>query len=145
MARLNETFEPGFSVDFNMAPPLISRIDPETGHRRKRSFGPWMWRVLRVLARGKVLRGTALDLFGYQAERRRERALIADYEATLRTILPKLSRVNYDAAVQLAALPEQIRGFGHVKDKAISEAKTKRERLMAEFKGVQDVATHSAA
>ena len=104
-----------------------------------------MWPLLRFLARGRVLRGTALDLFGYQAERRRERALIADYEATLRAILPKLGRVNYDSAVQLAALPEQIRGFGHVKDKAINEEKAKHARLMAEFEGVQDAATHSAA
>ena len=145
MTRLAETFEPGFRIGFNMAPPLISRTDPETGHRRKRSFGPWLWPVLRVLARGKVLRGTALDLFGYQAERRRERALIADYEATISAILPTLSRVNYDSAVQLATLPDQIRGFGHVKDKVMNEANAKRARLLAEFGGTKAVAEDSAA
>jgi indolepyruvate ferredoxin oxidoreductase len=145
LARLNETFEPGFSIDFNMAPPLIARRDPETGHRRKRSFGPWMLTVLRVLARGKVLRGTPLDLFGYQAERRRERALIADYEAMIGALLPRLSRLNYDKAVQLASLPDQIRGFGHVKEKAMGEARARQTLLLAEFDNAKSVTEHSAA
>jgi indolepyruvate ferredoxin oxidoreductase len=145
MARLNETFAPGFSLDFNMAPPLIARRDPETGHRHKRSFGPWMLGVLRILARGKVLRGTPLDLFGYQAERKRERALIADYEATIARVLSRLDRVNYDVAVQLAALPDQIRGFGHVKEKAMDDAKAKQSRLLAELEGANVAAGQSAA
>jgi indolepyruvate ferredoxin oxidoreductase len=145
MAKLNETFEPGFTLDFNMAPPLISKLDPETGHRRKRSFGPWMLKLLNVLARGKALRGTALDLFGYQVERKRERALIADYEVTIGALLPRLSRINYDVAVQLASLPDQIRGFGHVKEKAMDDAKEKQLRLLGEFSGARDAAEHSAA
>jgi indolepyruvate ferredoxin oxidoreductase len=145
MARLNETFAPGFSLEFNMAPPLLSRHDPETGHRRKRSFGPWMMGVLRVLAKGKALRGTALDFFGYQAERRQERELIADYEALIRGLLPRLGRVNYEMAVKLAAIPDQIRGFGHVKDKSVQDAKAARDRLLDAFHRGNTVPEYSAA
>ncbi|PWB57438.1 MAG: indolepyruvate ferredoxin oxidoreductase [Bradyrhizobiaceae bacterium] len=133
-ARLEETFEPGFAISFNVAPPLISRRDRETGHRRKRSFGPWLLPVLRLLARGKALRGTPLDPFGWQAERRRERRLITDYESMVRSLLPRLARVNHDTAVALASLPDRIRGFGHVKDKAIDEARAEEQRLLARFR-----------
>ncbi len=102
-------------------------------------------KVLNILARGKALRGTPLDIFGYQAERKRERALISDYEATIGALLPRLSRINYDAAVRLASLPDQIRGFGHVKEKAMDEAKEKQARLLGEFDVAKDTAEHSAA
>ena len=123
---------------------IRSSTDPVTGEPRKVAFGAWMMSAFRGLARLRRLRGTAFDLFGYQAERRRERALIADYEATIAAILPKLGRVNYETAVRLAALPEQIRGFGHVKEKAMNEAEAKRTRLLAEFGAAKDLA-HSAA
>jgi len=145
MARLNETFEPGFSIDFNMAPPMFSRRDPETGHLRKRAFGPWLMSVLRVLARGKALRGTALDVFGYTAERKRERALISEYESTIGGLLARLDRLNYDVAVQLASLPDQIRGFGHVKEKAMDDAKARQARLLGQLNGAKDAVEHSAA
>jgi indolepyruvate ferredoxin oxidoreductase len=133
-AQLEETFEPGFTLRFNLAPPLVSKIDPETGHRRKRSFGPWILPFFRMLARGKALRGTALDLFGYQAERRRERQLIRDYEADIRGLLPRLSPLNYDTAVAIASLPDQIRGYGHVKAEAMDAAAIRRDELLASFR-----------
>ncbi len=145
MARLTETFVPGFSIEFNMAPPLLSSNDPETGHRLKRSFGPWMMGLLRFLAKGKVLRGTAFDLFGYQAERRQERRLIVEYEALVRDLLPKLSRLNYDTAVKLVALPDQIRGFGHVKDKSIEQVRAAQDHLLKEFHGSEATLARSAA
>jgi indolepyruvate ferredoxin oxidoreductase len=143
-AQLAETFEPGYAIAFNMAPPLISRRDPETGHRRKRSFGPWLEPVLRLLARGKVLRGTAFDLFGWQAERKRERMLIAEYETMIRDLLPRLGRLNYDTAVALAALPDMIRGFGHVKEQAIEAAMARRAELLARFRDPPPAATLTA-
>ena len=101
--------------EFHLAPPLLARRDPATGAPRKISFGPWMMPVFRLLARLKVLRGTAFDPFGYSAERRTERKLIADYEATLAEMMEKLTPDNHHLAVGLAAIPEKIRGFGHVK------------------------------
>ncbi|MDI1344133.1 MAG: indolepyruvate ferredoxin oxidoreductase family protein [Pseudolabrys sp.] len=144
-SRLAETFEPGFSIEFNMAPPLVSRIDPETGHRRKRALGSWLFPVLRLLALGKRLRGTPFDLFGWQVERQRERQLIGDYEATIRNLLPKLTERNYATAVQIAALPDDIRGFGHVKNKAMDEARKKQDRLLAEFAAPNSATDRSAA
>jgi indolepyruvate ferredoxin oxidoreductase len=78
-------------------------------------------------------RATARYLSGYPPQRRQERQLIADYEALVRGLLPKLGRLNYDTAVKLAAIPEQIRGFGHVKDKSVREAKAAQERLLQDF------------
>jgi indolepyruvate ferredoxin oxidoreductase len=104
-----------------------------------------MMGFLRLLAKGKVLRGTTFDLFGYQAERRQERQLIADYEGLVRGVLPQLGRLNYDIAVQLAAVPDQIRGFGHVKDKSIQDAKTAQDRLIRAFHRDNTVPEHSAA
>ena len=130
--RLAETFEPGYRVSFNMAPPVLARRDPATGHRRKRSFGPWLLPLLKLVARGKVLRGTVFDLFGYQEERRVERSLIRRYEEGVRRVLVSLDRSNHDAAVRWASLPDGIRGFGHVKRASIEEVRALEATLLAE-------------
>ncbi len=93
-----------------------------------------MMRLFKILAPLKVLRGTPLDLFGLSSERRMERHLRAAYEATLDEIVAKLTSENYDCAVALAALPEKIRGFGHVKFRAVELAKAEEAELLARFR-----------
>ena len=114
-----------------MSPPLITRMDPNTGRRRKIAIpGSVALPLFRVLRHGKMIRGTVLDPFGYQAERRQERALIDQYTADLRSVLAALTRDNLPTAVALAELPDQIRGFGPVKDANREKAQIVRTRLL---------------
>jgi indolepyruvate ferredoxin oxidoreductase len=128
--QLARTFEGGYRLEFHLAPPLLSKPDPETGRPRKMRFGAWMMTAFRLLARMKGLRGTRLDIFGYNPERRMERRLIAEYEAALAEIETHLRPETYDAAAALAALPEQIRGFGPVKHAAVERAKAREGELL---------------
>lgn len=123
--------------EFHLAPPLLARRDPNTGLPRKMSFGPWMMGAFSALAKLKGLRGTALDLFGYTQERRTERRLIADYEALLNELLSKLSPENHALCVALAAIPEKIRGFGHVKERHLTAAKAEEATLLAQLRDGQ--------
>ncbi len=120
--------------EFHLAPPIIAPKDERTGAPKKLSFGPWMMTAFRLLTKLKGLRGTAFDPFGYTAERRIERALIAEYEAMLSEILERLSPDNHHLAVGLAAIPEKIRGFGHVKARSLTAAKADEAALMAQFR-----------
>jgi indolepyruvate ferredoxin oxidoreductase len=110
-------------LEFHMAPPVLGGRDPATGHPAKRTFGPWVLPILRVLARFKRLRGGWLDPFAYADERRLERRLLREYEKTLATILKGLTPANHAFAVSLAAWPEKVRGFGHVKAEAARRAR----------------------
>src|ERR1700730_16094436 len=105
-------FDGDFPLEFTLAPPLFAARDPVTGELRKRPYGRWVFHAFKLLAAMKGLRGTRLDVFGYTAERRTERRLIADYEATVAELIAKLDSGNHAMAVQIALLPEQIRGFG---------------------------------
>ena len=120
--------------EFHLAPPLIAPKDGRTGAPKKLSFGPWMMTAFRLMAKLKGLRGTAFDPFGYTHERRTERALIADYEAMLAEILERLTPENHHLAVGLAAIPEKIRGFGHIKARSLKAAKADEAALMAQFR-----------
>lgn len=102
-----------------LAPPIFSRIDPITGRPRKRKFGPWMLKAMAILAKGRVLRGTSLDPFGYTAERRAERAYRNEYLSDIADGLSRLSPENIDKMIYLAQLPESVRGFGPVKEAAM--------------------------
>ncbi|MEQ9448972.1 MAG: indolepyruvate ferredoxin oxidoreductase family protein, partial [Rhodospirillaceae bacterium] len=115
MEKLRATFTEGFSLKFHMAPPVISKTHPVSGERVKRTFGPWMMAGFRVLAKMKGLRGTPFDLFGRQEERKMERELIGDYKQTMRNLMAGLTPSNYDIAVEIATLPQKMRGYGHVK------------------------------
>jgi indolepyruvate ferredoxin oxidoreductase len=121
-------------VRFHLAPPLFARRDKVTGVPRKITFGPWMRPIFKVLAKLKGLRGTALDPFGYTHERRTERALIEQYEALLGEIVVKLVPDNHHLAVGLAAIPEKIRGFGHVKARHLAAAKADEAALLGQFR-----------
>ena len=89
--QLQDSFDGDYKLGVHLAPPLLSRVDPATGEPRKREFGPWIFPVLRALARLKGLRGTPFDPFGYTAERRMERRLIADYEREVEELLRRLT------------------------------------------------------
>jgi indolepyruvate ferredoxin oxidoreductase len=120
--------------EFHLAPPLFARIDKDSGLPRKMSFGPWMMPLFRTLAKLKGLRGTAFDPFGRTLERRTERKLIADYEMMLEEILTGLTPDNHHVAVGLAAIPEKIRGFGHVKQRHLAAAKADETALLEQFR-----------
>jgi indolepyruvate ferredoxin oxidoreductase len=131
VARLHTAATYGEKPEFHMSPPLVARIDPNTGRRRKIAIpGSVALPLFRVLRHGKMIRGTALDPFGYQTERRQERALIHQYTADLRTVLAALTRDNLTTAVALAELPDQIRGFGPVKDANREKAGIVRGQLL---------------
>jgi len=135
VASLREQFEGDWSLRFHLAPPLLSKVDPKTGRPAKREFGPWMLPALRLLARMKFLRGTPLDPFGYTAERRTERALIAEYESLVDELLARLEPGNHQQALELARLPERIRGFGHVKERHLAEVRRRWQDGLARWRG----------
>jgi indolepyruvate ferredoxin oxidoreductase len=129
--RLDASFDGPVRLRYHLAPPLLARRDPATGVPRKIEFGAWMGLAFRLLAPGKRLRGTPLDPFGRSAERRLERQLIADYFALIERLLAGLSPGNHALAVELAGLPDGIRGFGHVKLAAIGRVR-EQERMLLE-------------
>ena len=122
-ASLRKQFGTPKRVRLQLAPPVFARRDPRTGHLRKRRYGPWIFTAMRGLARLKFLRDTAFDPFGRTAERRTERHLIADYEATVERLIPLLGGDTLTDAAELLAVPQTIRGYGHVKDAAVARAK----------------------
>jgi len=127
--------EPGrdYQLKFWLAPPLLARRD-EQGHLVKRAFGPSTMTLFRLLAKLKGLRGGPLDVFGRSAERRTERALIGEYRALLDELTRDLSAANHAAAVALANLPDDIRGFGHVKDANLAKVRARWAALLGQFR-----------
>jgi indolepyruvate ferredoxin oxidoreductase len=130
----NEVDGDNLRFTFHLAPPLLARRNKITGEPRKISFGPWMLTVFRLMAKLKFLRGTALDPFGYTAERKIERQLVRDYETLLDELLAKLAPDNHYLAVGLAAIPEKIRGFGPVKLRHLTAAKADEAALLEQFR-----------
>jgi indolepyruvate ferredoxin oxidoreductase len=122
------------TLKFHLAPPLFARINPATGEPRKIELGEWMLPLFRLLARFKGLRGGALDVFGRTEERKTERKLIADYEALVDELLAKLTPSNHSVAVALAAIPQKIRGYGHVKMRHLAAAKAEEAVLLEQFR-----------
>ncbi len=129
----NEVDGENLRLQVHLAPPLLARKDRH-GVLKKMTFGPWIFPLFAFLAKLKVLRGTPFDIFGYTEERRTERALIRDYEAMLAEVLEKLTPENHAIAVGLAAIPEQIRGFGHIKMRNLAAAKAEEAALLAQFR-----------
>ena len=131
VARLLAGAEYGEKPVFHMAPPLVSGIDPATGRRKKVAIpGRIALPLFRMLRHGKALRGTPLDPFGYQAERQAERALIRDTERSIDAAMAALRPETLDTAVALADIPNHIRGFGPVKEKAMQDAAPQRAALL---------------
>jgi indolepyruvate ferredoxin oxidoreductase len=131
--RVREQFEGGYELRFHLAPPLLAKRDPVTGRLRKREYGPWVFRAFKLLARLRGLRGTALDVFGYSAERRMERALIGEYEQLVARVTGGIGEGNFALGVQLLSLPEKIKGYGHVKDRNLAEVRKEQTALLEQF------------
>ena len=130
---LESQFQGDYRLRFHLAPPLLSRFFLAGNRPRTREFGSWVMILFRFLARVRALRGTWLDVFGYSAERRAERALIGEYERSVKRILETLGADNHAAAVAIAEIPDQIRGFGHVKQASMAVAAERAAALFAQF------------
>jgi indolepyruvate ferredoxin oxidoreductase len=131
--KIEGMFEGDYRVVYHLAPPLLARQDPTSGEPRKMRFGGWIMPLFGMLSALKGLRGTLLDPFGYTEERRTERALIREYEDTVERLLARLTPQNHAAAVQIAAIPDEIRGYGHIKARTVGPARKKREKLLARY------------
>ncbi len=141
--RIKQQFEGGYEMHFHLAPPLFAKKDPETGKPIKKEYGPWMMRAFALLAKGKRLRGSAWDVFSYTEERKMEVALIGEFEDLVqKEILPNLTAENLSVAVELISSVEKIRGFGHVKDAAVTQWRQKRSELLDKFYGCETSAVH---
>jgi indolepyruvate ferredoxin oxidoreductase len=126
---LQAQFDGDPSLKVLLAPPLLARRDKVTGHLQKREFGPWVFRAFGVLAKLKGLRGTALDIFGYTAERRMERALPGEYSAMIFRHLD--GKIDLPRLIALAKLPEVVRGYGHIKEANVARYRAECARLEA--------------
>jgi indolepyruvate ferredoxin oxidoreductase len=131
--QLRDQFEGGFKINIHLAPPIMGGATDALGRPKKRAFGAWMMPVFRMLAKLRGLRGTAFDIFGYTAHRRLERDLIAGYEKDVAHILSVLSPLTLDTAIEILSLPDRIRGYGPVKEKAVQDAKARYAQLAADL------------
>jgi indolepyruvate ferredoxin oxidoreductase len=134
LKKLGAQFEGDYKLTFHLAPPLLADRDPTTGQLKKREYGGWVMPLFRLLASMKRLRGGRFDIFGYTAERRMERRLIGEYQTTIETLLATLDHNNHGLAVQIASLPETMRGFGHVKEKNVASAREREASLLAAYR-----------
>jgi len=129
--EIRRNFEGHYRLDFHLAPPIISRKDRQTGRLRKRTFGPWVYGLFRLLAACRGLRGTIWDPFAYTRERVMERRLIKNYRSVIERLLVSMTPATYMIAVQIAELPLAMRGFGHVKAANVAAALSQQEDLLA--------------
>jgi indolepyruvate ferredoxin oxidoreductase len=133
-AGIERQFEGDYRLKFHLAPPLFASRDPKTGHLLKQEFGSWMLPAFKLLAKFKFLRSTAFDPFGYTSERKIERALIGEYETLVGELLAGLSASNHELAVRLASVPDDIKGYGHIKDAHLAKAKSKQATLLQQWR-----------
>ncbi|TCV73632.1 indolepyruvate ferredoxin oxidoreductase [Neorhizobium sp. R1-B] len=141
--RLAEQFEGDFKIRHHLAPPMITKIDQRTGHPAKIAFGGWIRPLFAVLEKLKFLRGTVLDPFGRTEERRLERQLVEDYFSLVREIAAGMDADNHALAVELAGLPDMVRGFGHIKRASIERFEKRKADLMAMWRAREPL-THVA-
>ncbi len=146
-ARIANMFEGDYQIKYHLAPPLLSKRDAN-GHLVKQQFGSWVGKVFPLLAKLRFLRGTLLDPFGHTEERKTERALITEYRDTIAALCVSLTAENLSQVVEVAHIPEEIRGYGHVKERHLRNAKTKEAQLLTALKSgsqtVREVGRHAA-
>ncbi|MDH0200140.1 indolepyruvate ferredoxin oxidoreductase family protein [Comamonas aquatica] len=142
-AKIADMFDGDYKLVHHLAPPLSAAKNAQ-GHLVKKSYQPWIRSAFGVLAKLKGLRGTPLDLFGRTAERRTERALIVEYRDCITQLLPQLTADKLELAVQIARIPEDIRGYGHVKERHLAAARSKWQGLMQQWQAPQPGAQHRA-
>ena len=130
--KVNAMFEGDFKLNYHLAPPLMAKKN-DKGELQKQKFGPWMLTAFRLLAKLKGLRATPFDVFGRTAERKMERALIGEYKASIETLLKTLNADNHTAALEIARIPELIKGYGHIKERNLKLAKVQWAELMQAF------------
>jgi len=130
MKEVNNTFEGDFKVHFHLAPPIMNRGTDVQGRPKKRQFGPWMFRAFKLLAKFRVLRGTAIDPFSYSADRKIDRAQLKDYQQLVERIVRELDASNYDTFLQLAELVSEVRGYGPVREQAAQGIQEKQGQLI---------------
>ena len=142
-AKISAMFEGDYTLHYHLAPPLLAQKN-DKGELQKRQFGPAMLTAFRLLKQLKFLRGTVFDVFGLTEERRQERASIADYRTTMDLVLAALAAdsnpARYQLALQLARIPEQIKGFGHVKARNLKTAQHNQRLLLAQWRDPQAAA-----
>jgi indolepyruvate ferredoxin oxidoreductase len=131
--KLKASFEGDWKPKLHLAPPMFSKKDAH-GHLIKKQCGPWIFSAMRIMAKFKFLRGTALDAFGKTEERKMERALVAEYEALVRELVSGLSVQKLPLAIELASLPDAMRGYGHVKDNNVKAARIKWDALLTRWR-----------
>ena len=130
--KVNAMFEGDFKINYHLAPPMIAKKN-DKGELQKRPFGPWLFTGFKVLAKLKGLRGTVFDVFGNTQERKMERALIGEYTASIDLLLKTLNAGNHATAVDVARIPELIKGYGHVKERHLKIARLQWAGLMKNF------------
>lgn len=131
--RLQQQFEGDYKLKFHLAPPLLAKKDAQ-GRLIKQEFGPWVFTAFKWMAKLRKLRGGKLDIFGYTEERKMERQLIADYERTVGELLDTLDNGNAGLAAEIASIPEHIRGYGHVKEAHLHQAKEREAELIKQYR-----------
>ncbi|MDC3409199.1 indolepyruvate ferredoxin oxidoreductase family protein, partial [Burkholderiales bacterium] len=136
--KVEGLFEGDYKIRYHLAPPLLAKKDPETGHLRKQEFGSWVLGMFKILSRLKFLRGTAFDIFGRTEERKMERQLIEDYRLLAEEVANSLNSSNIDLAKQLLSLPEEIRGFGHVKEANVVQVRKAWQALLLEYRSIRE-------
>jgi len=134
LKEIEETFSGDFKINFHLAPPLLNGKKDRSGRPKKRQFGPWMLKAMKLLARMRGMRNSALDPFRFSEDRKLDRRLLADYEALIDQLLAGLKAENLHTAVALARLPEEVRGFGPVREDAAEKAEKRKQQLLEEFK-----------
>jgi indolepyruvate ferredoxin oxidoreductase len=128
--KIDAMFEGKYSVRYHLAPPLFSKRDKETGHLIKSEYGGWVRYLFKLIAKLKFLRGSPLDLFGWTAERKMERNLITEYEGIFAEVTSERYIDNISLVKEILAFPEEIRGFGHVKEDNVVAVKKKLDKLL---------------
>ncbi len=141
--RIAQQFDGDYKIHFNLAPPLFAKKDAE-GRLLKKEYGPWMATAFSWLAKLKFLRGGVFDVFGRTEERRMERQLIVDYAKTVEGLLPALDAGNVGLAAEIARVPEHIRGYGHVKEAHLHQAKAREVELLAQWQAPAQAPRHAA-
>jgi indolepyruvate ferredoxin oxidoreductase len=132
LQKIDGMFEGDYTLNYHLAPPLMAKTNAK-GELQKQKFGPLMLTGFKLLKHFKWLRGTALDVFGYSQERRTERALILQYRTSVDNMLGQLNASNHALAVEMARIPEQIKGFGHVKARHLAAARLKWDALKVQW------------
>ena len=132
--QVSSRFTGNYKLQFHLAPPLLSKLDPVTGHPRKMTYGPWIRSAFGILAKLKGLRGTPFDIFGRSAERKMERRLIEEYFETVAELAAGLTAENLPLAAEIASIPEHIRGYGHIKEASVAKAGERRLELIVAFR-----------